>query len=143
MIGPGRKTNSSISVRVHATAGIFPDCAPSLICKKNEPEIISETTLTDHPLSAENHFTFQEHLLVFARKSGGRKQRVTWLPSGQQKIRGTWFGLAESLIEQYSVNLELEDVHEREMRVIIWKHFIFALLQHLIEYSNSNPQRGA
>ncbi|VDO82981.1 unnamed protein product [Heligmosomoides polygyrus] len=92
---------------------------------------------------AENHFTFQEHLLVFARKSGGRKQRVTWLPSGQQKIRGTWFGLAESLIEQYSVNLELEDVHEREMRVIIWKHFIFALLQHLIEYSNSNPQRGA
>ncbi|XGW12689.1 hypothetical protein V3C99_013392 [Haemonchus contortus] len=84
----------------------------------------------------------KEHLLVFARKSGGRKQRVTWLPSGQQKIRGTWFGLAESLIEQYSVNLELEDVHEREMRVIIWKHFIFALLHHLIEYSTSNPERG-
>ncbi|KAK6049804.1 hypothetical protein COOONC_12691 [Cooperia oncophora] len=84
----------------------------------------------------------KEHLLIFARKSGGRKQRVTWLPSGQQKIRGTWFGLAESLIEQYSVNLELEDVHEREMRVIIWKHFIFALLQHLIEYSTSNPDRG-
>ncbi|VDL70608.1 unnamed protein product [Nippostrongylus brasiliensis] len=84
-----------------------------------------------------------EHLLVFARKCGGRKQRVTWLPSGQQKIRGTWFGLAESLIEQYSVNLELEDVHEREMRVIIWKHFIFALLQHLIEYSSSNTLRAA
>ncbi|EYC07476.1 hypothetical protein Y032_0070g453 [Ancylostoma ceylanicum] len=83
----------------------------------------------------------KEYLLIFARKSGGRKQRVTWLPSGQRKIRGTWFGLAESLIEQYSANLELEDVHEREMRVIIWKHFIFAMLQHLIEYSSANPSR--
>ncbi|VDM66404.1 unnamed protein product [Strongylus vulgaris] len=84
----------------------------------------------------------KDYLLIFARKSGGRKQRVTWVPSGQRKIRGTWFGLAESLIEQYSANLEMEDVHEREMRVIIWKHFIFALLQHLIEYCSSNPSRA-
>ncbi|KJH47264.1 hypothetical protein DICVIV_06665 [Dictyocaulus viviparus] len=79
----------------------------------------------------------KEHLLIFAQRSNGRKQRITWLPNGQQKIYGTWFGLAESLIEQYTVNLEHEDVHEREMRVIIWKHFIFSLLQHLIEYSST------
>ncbi|KAK6737086.1 hypothetical protein RB195_019651 [Necator americanus] len=83
----------------------------------------------------------KDYLMIFVRKRGGRKQRVTWLPSGQRKIRGTWFGLAESLIEQYSANLELEDVHEREIRVIVWKHFILALLQLLIEYSSSNTSR--
>ncbi|KAK6018315.1 hypothetical protein OSTOST_16109 [Ostertagia ostertagi] len=86
----------------------------------------------------------KEHLLVFARKSGGRKKRVTWLPSSQQKIRGTWFGLAQSLIEQYSVNLELEDVHEREMRVIIWKTLLHIRLiapSDRIQHIKSRPRR--
>lgn len=66
----------------------------------------------------------------------GKKQRVTWRPSGGKKISGTWFGLAESLIEQFCAHLDLEDVHEREMRVIVWKHFILALVQYLIEFSS-------
>ncbi|CAJ0569654.1 unnamed protein product, partial [Mesorhabditis spiculigera] len=59
--------------------------------------------------------------------------KVTWKPSGQRKITGTWFGLAESLIEQYNAHImDVEEVHEREMKLIVWKHFILALAQCLL-----------
>ncbi|CAD6196918.1 unnamed protein product [Caenorhabditis auriculariae] len=82
----------------------------------------------------------REYLLIFANRTYSKKNQLTWQPSKGQNIVGSWYGLAEALIEQYCSYLDLEDVHEREQRLLIWKHYAIALTHHLVDL-NTNSRK--
>ncbi|GMT14991.1 hypothetical protein PFISCL1PPCAC_6288, partial [Pristionchus fissidentatus] len=79
----------------------------------------------------EQVFDKRDILISFA---GSQGWLTGWGPRwwGRRKeSMGALMLLSESLVEQFIVQLDMEDVHQRELFLIVWKHFILSLVSSL------------
>ncbi|KAF8363574.1 hypothetical protein PRIPAC_90497 [Pristionchus pacificus] len=116
------------------TTNKLPDSASTstqFVSREGERLLFFLNNLVEGVEQKEQVFDKRDQLISFAASQG-------WLSGWGPR----WWGrrkeamaalnlLSESLIEQFIVQLDMEDVHERELFLIVWKHFVLSLVTSL------------
>ncbi|GMR36852.1 hypothetical protein PMAYCL1PPCAC_07047, partial [Pristionchus mayeri] len=101
------------------------------VSREGERLLFFLNNIVDGVEQKEQVFDKRDQLTSFAASQGWLSG---WGPRwwGRKKeALGALNLLSEALVEQFIVQLDMEDVHERELFLIVWKHFVLSLVSSL------------